>query len=229
MEKNFVRSIVDSVVKEFREGGPGSGRYPAGSGKNPGDKHSQVSEDSSQKADIATNKAVGRMSYGLHAQASIKHFTAAEMARTAARYDAEIGHQKMGEFHAKEAGKLAKSYEMKSTNAENATAKATASGAAKDHSDAEFTHYKAAYAKKEAGDNEGYEKHIKKSEEHQKIANEKERETAGSSPKKIDPVWGMDMTGLKKIIGRKTFRVPKTKKAKKYNTDMSNDPFSDTE
>lgn len=33
MDKNFVRSIVDLVVTEFLEGGPGSGRYPKGSGK----------------------------------------------------------------------------------------------------------------------------------------------------------------------------------------------------
>lgn len=35
MNKEQIRKIVDEVVEGLMEGGPGSGRYPAGSGKNP--------------------------------------------------------------------------------------------------------------------------------------------------------------------------------------------------
>lgn len=35
MNKEQVRKIVDEVVESLLEGGPGSGRYPPGSGKNP--------------------------------------------------------------------------------------------------------------------------------------------------------------------------------------------------
>lgn len=45
MEKNFVRSIVDSVVKELFEGGPGSGRYPKGSSGNSSEYNTDMSND----------------------------------------------------------------------------------------------------------------------------------------------------------------------------------------
>jgi len=35
MNQEQIKSIVDEVVEGLLEGGPGSGRYPAGSGKNP--------------------------------------------------------------------------------------------------------------------------------------------------------------------------------------------------
>lgn len=35
MDREQVKRLVDEVVESLLEGGPGSGRYPAGSGKNP--------------------------------------------------------------------------------------------------------------------------------------------------------------------------------------------------
>jgi len=44
MEREQVVKIVDEVVEGLLEGGPGSGRYPAGSGKNPNSEYKQGRE-----------------------------------------------------------------------------------------------------------------------------------------------------------------------------------------
>ena len=67
MDKEQVRQIVNEAVELFLEGGPGSGRYPAGSGKNP------TPEDNVARAERASKKAEKTGKSDDYARASGRH------------------------------------------------------------------------------------------------------------------------------------------------------------
>jgi len=70
MDKEQVRQTVNEAVELFLEGGPGSGRYPAGSGKNP------TPEDNVARAERASKKAEKTGKSDDYARASGRHMKA---------------------------------------------------------------------------------------------------------------------------------------------------------
>lgn len=70
MDKEQVQQIVNEAVELFLEGGPGSGRYPAGSGKNP------TLEDNVARAERASKKAEKTGKSDDYARSSGRHMKA---------------------------------------------------------------------------------------------------------------------------------------------------------
>lgn len=98
MNFDTVKKFVDEFVESLFEGGPGSGRYPAGTGKSPtlddnvgGEKLPKLKlrrgdfESARDKAELLTNKAKQENSYQSHKQAQRVHERASKVAELQGR------------------------------------------------------------------------------------------------------------------------------------------------
>ena len=237
MDKNFVRSIIDSVVNEFLEGGPGSGRYPKGSSGKSSD-----GGDTNAGADI-TLKPGRKGPGGGGIDWNDKNTKESKEIDKAIRQDGlDFGksHREKERNDFLKTSDPKKDFKEYKLLADEMSRKAFEKGTPKAHVQASDAHSWAASVAKAQGKSDEAAHHDDMSRAHEfhrtgmnvpwvpKMLKDKKEELK-NTPERSHPrmdMWGEEPSSRK---SKKTFRIPKTKKAKKYNTDMSNDPFSDTE
>ena len=95
MEREQLVKIVDEVAEGLMEGGPGSGRYPEGSGKRSSEARYKEAQANSEKASIDANskKGNGFAKMAAHEKARDAHKDAAWKANLANNPAAALQHQ----------------------------------------------------------------------------------------------------------------------------------------